>query len=157
MHGAALAGMLCSLGLVLIVGTFIGAVILRAACSFYNKMNAAQNQVPEPRFGKAIGITLVTMIVNVLVGAAAGMILGGGAVAAGVPPRGAQTFSGLVALPIGFLVVRSRNNSRVRQRPEGRVWLRVDAGICVGLFDRTSGQNDAFPESFRGSRGIGFH
>ncbi len=104
MAGAAL-GILCAVVGVLVLGTLVGAVILRAACSLYNKMASQENRVPEPGFGKALGITLVTMIVNVVVGFMVGLITGGGAAAAGVGAQGAQVISALISLPVGFFVM----------------------------------------------------
>ena len=63
-------GLLCAIAIIIP----ISAVILRAACSFYNKMVGGPNgprSVPEPDFGTAIGICGVA----ILVGGGFGMLL----------------------------------------------------------------------------------
>jgi hypothetical protein len=101
----AMAGVLCAAGGILIVGTLIGAVILRAACSLFNKMAGQDRAVPEPSFGKALGITVVSMIANMAVGFMVGIVIGGGGAAAGANPQHVQIISTLVSLPVGFLVM----------------------------------------------------
>jgi len=67
-------GLLCA-GMGFIVGVVIAlaisAVILRAAVSFFNRLAGGSNApeaVPEPGFGKAMGISFVTALVNYGVG-----------------------------------------------------------------------------------------
>ena len=55
----------------LVIGLVIAAVLLRAAVSFFNKLAGGPNApeaVPEPGFGKAMGISFVTGLVNYGVG-----------------------------------------------------------------------------------------
>ncbi len=49
--------------IMLFLGLAIGAIILRAACNLYNKI-VGRDAVPEPGFGKAMGIILVTGLIN---------------------------------------------------------------------------------------------
>ncbi len=103
--GVAIVGLLCGLVGILLVGSLVGAVILRAACSLYNKMAHRENGVPEPGFGKALGITVVTLIVNMGAGFVVGLIVGGWAAAAGMGQQGAQLLSSVISFPIGILTM----------------------------------------------------
>jgi hypothetical protein len=63
MDGAFVVAMLIGI----LIFTLIGAVMLRAAIALYNLMaggSGSPSSVPEPPMGKAMGITLVTAIVN---------------------------------------------------------------------------------------------
>jgi hypothetical protein len=100
MAGPALLGLLCGL----LIGTVVGAVFLRAAISLYNKLVGGPGSpsiVPEPDFGKAMGITFVTSLVNGVVAFLIGMVMGAGAAGAGVQPGGGLN---LVAQGIAFVV-----------------------------------------------------
>lgn len=101
----ALGGILCGLLCVGVLWTLVGAVILRAACALYNKMAASGNGVPDPSFGKAMGITLANFVAHMIVNIPLSMAMGGGQMAPGQPPNAGQIVSGLLALPIGFLVM----------------------------------------------------
>ncbi len=105
----ALLGVLCALGFGLLVGILFGAVVLRAACSLYNKLASPQSSVPAPGFGKALGITALSLIANVIAGALLGGVLAGGALAAGAQAKNfapaAQLIPSLVSLPVGILVM----------------------------------------------------
>ena len=79
---AAIGGLLCVFVFALAIGTFIGAVILRVAVALYNKMAggaSSPSSVPEPAFGKAMGITFVTSLVQTVVGFLIGLVTGAGA------------------------------------------------------------------------------
>jgi len=100
-----LIGLLCVLLVALPIGALISAVILRAACSIFNKLAGSEKSVPEPGFGKALGITAATLVVNVLVGIVIGLVFGAGAVAAGANPAQTQILVNLISMPAGVLVM----------------------------------------------------
>lgn len=119
-------GMLCCVVLVALpIGLLIGAVILRAAVHFANKVlprpverdydewddydrprRASASAIPDPALGKAMGIVFVRFIVGFVVGAVIGFVMGVGAVGmgGGRPDPGLQVLSTLIQLPIGFLI-----------------------------------------------------
>ena len=77
MNEGAAAGALCGLVFALVIGTAVGAVFLRAGISLYNKLAGgpgSPTSVPEPTFGKAMGITFVTVLVNAVAGFAIGFV-----------------------------------------------------------------------------------
>ena len=97
--GAAIGGFLCVLVVGLLIGTLIGAIILRAAVSLFNKMAGgadSEGAVPEPEFGKAMGITFVTTLVNMVAGFMIGLVIGGAAAAGGAGVEGAALVAQLV-------------------------------------------------------------
>ncbi len=66
----AIQGMCCGLLIALVIATPVGAVLLRAAIAFYNKMAggaASLKSVPEPGFAKAMKITFVTNLVQAVI------------------------------------------------------------------------------------------
>ncbi len=70
-NGDALGVLLCFRAFAAVLGTVIGAVLLLAACAFYNKLaggTGSPRSVPEPRLGKALGITFVTALVHAAAG-----------------------------------------------------------------------------------------
>jgi hypothetical protein len=96
----------------LLIGTVIGAVILRAACWLFNSMAGGDERrggVPEPEFGRAMLITFVTFLVQTGVQMVIGFVTGAGAAAAEQAKPGAggpaQLMASLIALPVGFLVM----------------------------------------------------
>ena len=102
----ALIGVVCVMGFALLFGILAGAVILRAACALFNKMASAGNGVPAPSFGKALGITALTMIANAIAGVLLGIVLAGGALAAGQANNPAvQAVPTLASIPVGLLVM----------------------------------------------------
>src|SRR5262245_24340816 len=103
--GGAIVGVICAGVAVFALCLLIGAVILRAACSLYNKMAGADKRVPEPGFGKALGIMVVTLIVNIVVGGVLGLLLAGGGAAAGADQRAMQLLVNVISIPIGFLTM----------------------------------------------------
>lgn len=96
-------GLLCMGGgfiIGVVIGLAVSAVILRAAVSFFNKLAGgirAPEAVPEPGFGKAMGISFVTGLVNFGVGIVLGLV--GGAVR--THPLVVQA----VSMPVSFLVM----------------------------------------------------
>ena len=107
--GAVIGAMLCSLIVALVIFTLVGAVILRAACNFYNRMAGGYaNRVPEPDFGKAMLITFVYFLVSAVANLLIGFALGTGQFAAakgGADPGTVASFNlvaQLISLPIGF-------------------------------------------------------
>jgi hypothetical protein len=101
----AVAGVICIAVLAIFFGVVIGAVILRAACSLFNKMASPQNGVPEPGFGKALGIVVLNAIASAAAGFPVGMIVGLWGQASGIDEKTTQAVAGLISLPIGFLVM----------------------------------------------------
>ena len=92
--------MLCALVFMVAIGTVVGAIILRAACSLYNKIvggSRAPGAVPNPGFGKAMGIVFVATLVNFGLSFVIGFV---GALGA-VHPAVTQ----LISLPVGYLVL----------------------------------------------------
>ena len=90
------------------IGTLIGAVILRTACWLYNVFDGGPRSpqaIPEPDFGKAAGIVLVTMVVNYGVSFVIGFVGGAAALGGGADPRTAQLMVTLISLPISLLVM----------------------------------------------------
>jgi hypothetical protein len=100
----ALAGIICAGIGVIVVGTLLGAVILRAACSLFNKMASRENAVPEPGFGKALGIVVVNVIASAVVGLPIGLIVGLVGQGSGLDQKVTQVIATLISLPIGFFV-----------------------------------------------------
>ena len=82
----------------------IGAIILRAACSAFNKLSQPQNHVPEPEMGKAMLITFVTTIVNSVLGFVLGLVFGT-AMRGAVPPDQIQIVAQFMSLPLSMLVM----------------------------------------------------
>jgi hypothetical protein len=62
--GDTLGAELCFRVFAIAFGTVIGALFLHAGCLLYNKLAGSANHVPIPVFGKAMGITFVTALVN---------------------------------------------------------------------------------------------
>jgi hypothetical protein len=102
-QAGAAAGALCFVVIAIAFALLVSAVILRAACSLYNKIAGSESGgVPEPSFGKALGIIAVTMLANFVVSFVVGIALG----AAG--QGGQQRMSlmaNLVSLPISIAVL----------------------------------------------------
>ena len=98
---------LCVLVFAVLIGSAIGAIILRAACWLFNKFAGdppAPGGVPEPDFGQAFKMAFVTMLVQFGVSCVVGLMGAGGA-AAGGSPQTVQLVSSLISLPISFLVL----------------------------------------------------
>ena len=104
-----IAGFLCAMGTFLVIGTLIGAVILRTACWLYNTFvggRKTSRSVPEPDFGKAMGIAFVTWLVNVGVSFAIGFVVGGTAAAMGQARSNAPVaIAQLISIPPSLLVL----------------------------------------------------
>ena len=69
--GGAFGLLLCFRAFAIAFGTVIGALFLRVGCRLYNRLvggNGSPSSVPEPLFGKAMGITFVTALVNAVMG-----------------------------------------------------------------------------------------
>ncbi len=107
MEGAAVGVLLCSLAFGVAVGTLIGAVFLRAAVALYNKMAGGGRPpggVPEPDFGKALGITFVTTLINIGVGFVIGMVTNTWGAAG---PRGKEVdlLAQAISFPLSLLIM----------------------------------------------------
>jgi hypothetical protein len=79
-QGMAPGGLMCgllALAVALVIGLAIAAVILRAAVSFFNKLAGGADSpeaVPEPGFGKSMGISFVMFLVNLGVSIVFGLV-----------------------------------------------------------------------------------
>lgn len=80
-----------------LIGALIGAVIIRAAVSFANKV--VGGTIPEPAFGRAYLMALAAFVVNAVASTVVQMVVQAG------DPRTAQLVSALVGLPLGFFVL----------------------------------------------------
>jgi hypothetical protein len=103
--GGMIGGLLCVLLVGLPIGALISAVILRAACSFFNKLAGPDRAVPEPGFGKAMGIAVVCLLVNLVASVAIGLIVGAGGGVAQAGKGATQLIANLVSIPVSFLVM----------------------------------------------------
>jgi hypothetical protein len=98
-----LAGFLCAMVLAIATGTLIGTVLLRAAIALYNKMvggSASPRSIPEPSFGQAMGIALLTCSIN-----AVGFVVGLGASWACYDHGGVVVFAQVISLLISVLIL----------------------------------------------------
>jgi hypothetical protein len=112
--GGALGAFLCVMVLAIALGTFIGAVFLRAACALYNKLaggKGSPSSVPEPPVGKAMGITFVTSLVNAVAGFLIGTLVGAGGMAAGAGESSPAITAQLLSLPVSLLVMAAMNSA----------------------------------------------
>lgn len=101
-------GGIAGLAIGLVIGTFIGAVILRAAVSLYNKLAGgagSPNAVAEPSMDRAALTVFLASLANVIVGFFLGMAIGAASGAAGTPGEGATVIAQVAALPISVLVM----------------------------------------------------
>ena len=109
-EGAALGGFLCALLIGgIAIETVIGAVLLRAAITFYNKMAggaSSPGSVPEPAFGKAMWIIFGSTVFQMVVG---GLVIGistdAGPVASGAGGKGVDFVAQLLSFPVGLLIM----------------------------------------------------
>lgn len=106
-----LAVLLCLLVVVLPISLLIGAVILRASVSLFNKFAGFEEdsyyRVPEPTMLHAMGMLLLITIANGIVGFMFGAIAGTSGLVQvgpqGVDPAG-KLLLNLVTLPIYFMI-----------------------------------------------------
>lgn len=106
-----LAVLLCLLVVVLPISLLIGAVILRASVSLFNKFAGFEEdshyRVPEPTMLHAMGMLLLITIANGIVGFMFGAIAGTSGLVQvgpqGVDPAG-KLLLNLVTLPISFMI-----------------------------------------------------
>lgn len=89
----------------LTISSLIGGLILRASISLFNKLarNRGKTLIPEPAIPKAIGITLITFIVNAGVGLLIGVLLGGTAQLVGNSPSYPRFVAGTVSSVMAIL------------------------------------------------------
>jgi hypothetical protein len=90
----------------LAISSVIGGLILRASISLFNKLfakNSGGGAILEPSIGKAIGITLATIIVNAGAGLLIGTLLGGEAQLAGRGPSYPKFAAGTVSSVLAIL------------------------------------------------------
>ena len=125
---------LCVIVAAIALGTLIGAVLLRAACALYNKLAGgpkSPSSVPEPPLGKAMGIALVTTIVNAVVGFVLGLLVAAGMAGAG--ERRTVITTQLLSFPISLLVMAGMN-SALLPTTFGRGFLVALCYLLVVLF-----------------------
>ena len=109
-EGAAVGGLLlCALFIGLAIETLIGALFLRAAVAFYNKMAggaSSPSSVPEPAFGKAMWIIFDSTVFQMVVG---GLFIaistGAGPVAPGADGKRADVVAQLISFPVSLPIV----------------------------------------------------
>src|SRR5262245_28116463 len=99
--------MSCTFPILLLTGVMADAAILRLSCWWYNDWvggPVSPRSVPNLEMGKAVGIT----VVNLLVGIVAGFLLGLAVVAAtanaGPGSPGAEAIGFVTGVPIGILI-----------------------------------------------------
>jgi hypothetical protein len=122
----ALGVMCCVVLVALPIGLLIGAVILRGAVHFANKVlpkpvsrdfdddwddyerpvrRTSGGAIPDPALGKAMGIVFVRFIVGFIVSIPISLVLNGGMAGMGGRQDPAmQMIASLIQLPIGFLI-----------------------------------------------------
>jgi hypothetical protein len=99
------AVMMCGLVIFLPIAALITAVMVRAACSFFNKLAGADRAVPEPSFPKALGIAVVGMVTNVVVSTLLGLVLGVAGHAAQLNAGPTELIANLISIPVSFFVL----------------------------------------------------
>lgn len=103
----AIGAFLCVMFFAIPLGTVIGAVFLRAACTLYNALadgKGSPGSVPELSLGKAMGISFATTLVN----AAARFVI---VFLVGAGERGPAVLTQLLSIPIGLLVMAGLNSA----------------------------------------------
>ncbi len=113
-NDGALETFLCVLVFAIPAGIVIGSVFLRAACALYNQLAGGKGSpasVPELLFGRAMGITGVTTLVNAVAGYVIGSLVGAGNAAAGAGERGPAVLAQLLSLPVSLLVMAGMNSA----------------------------------------------
>lgn len=142
MDSAAAIGMLVGLVIGLAIGAVIGGIMLRAGVWLYNKLAGGPDSpraVPEPPLGKAMGIAVLTGIVNAIAGFVIGLAIGAFARSSGVDTSGAVGPAQLVALPVGIVITISMLSAML-PTTVGRAFLvmlcqlliLIPVGICIG-------------------------
>ncbi len=107
-NDAAIGGVLAFIFGMLVIGTLIGAIILRAAVSLYNSLAGGVGSpmaVPKLSLVKAIGISFTTVLVNAVAGMIIGLVIRDAAAAAGLPKSWTKGTTQLMSLPISVLVM----------------------------------------------------
>ena len=105
--GAYAGGFLCGLIGGVAIGGLIGAVILRAAIAWYNKLQGgpdSEHAVNEPDFGRAFVISVVTAVVNQIAQFSTGFMFGMSS-GSGISDRAIKLWSLIVSIPASFLVM----------------------------------------------------
>ncbi len=80
----------------LVLGSLFGALMLRAACSVYNRSCPEDNRVNEPAFGKAVGVMFIRNFIMLMVTGMVGIAI----------PQSPSKMAvlGAISLLISFLV-----------------------------------------------------
>jgi hypothetical protein len=108
LEGVAIGVVLCALAIAVAVRVLIGAVFLRAAVAFYNKMAdgaSSPSSVPKPAFGKAMWIIFATSLAQMAAGLVIGIVTGEGAAAPGARGQGAALVADLITIPVSLLIM----------------------------------------------------
>ncbi len=105
---------------VVMIGLFLGAILLQAACALYNKFAGVgelgadspdpeqvvrPDCVPNLGLGQALGIVFITAALNAIVGFVVGRFVGGPRVMAGGTPWTFSPVGYLLTLPFGMLLM----------------------------------------------------
>lgn len=107
-NSARIGGALIALAVLIVIGSIVGLFLLRGAVSLYNKLvggAGSARAIPEPSFGKALGIAFVTNLANVVAGLIAGFLLAAVGAVAGMGRSGVNLTAQLIALPLSALVM----------------------------------------------------
>jgi hypothetical protein len=139
-EGVVIGILLCALVIGVAVETLIGAVILRAAVALCNKLEGGDlspRSVPEPAFGKAMGIIFATSVARVIVGLLIDGLFMDGAAAAGTGGMVAQ----LISFPVSLLIMAEMLSTRLPTTFGGAILVTLCyvlvsllvAGVLVGI------------------------
>lgn len=91
----------------LLVSSLIGALLIRAAVTAYNKLSSGDTLKPvaEPSFGKAFAIAILATLVNGTAGFVLGLAVGIWGQSAGMSEQAVKIIAQLLSLPVTVLVM----------------------------------------------------
>jgi hypothetical protein len=128
--GAAAIGFLIGAIIGMAIFALIGAIILRAAISLYNRMTS--NSVPEPSFGSAYLIVFAAGIVNAIVQFAMGFMLGMTGAAGGDDTTTGNVIVQLIGIPVSLVVMAAMISSML-PTTFGRAFLITLLYLLIGI------------------------
>jgi hypothetical protein len=108
LEGVAIGVLLCALAVAVAVRTLIGAVFLRAAVAFYNKMAdgaSSPSSVPQPALGKAMWILFATTLAQMAAGLVIAIVFGTRLAAPRAGEQGASVVADLITIPVSLLIM----------------------------------------------------
>jgi hypothetical protein len=106
--GKAIIAGLIGLVVAVTIAGLVTAAVFRAAIAFYNKMvggAGSVSSVPEPSFGKMLGIAFAAILVNGVVGSIVSSSVVGGAAIGGMNGKEVELFAKLISLPFNLLAM----------------------------------------------------